>query len=258
MAYTFEDWTNRYEAATQLEPRLFVRLIILQKEKRIDDALDKFKTTIVSKFEAHVAAGLTEGEAAVQGFLDAVAEININLSSLGFLLPLMAPSYPSGSAHVTARYVARFGRFGDIDESDSSPPRRLPVIASDLFGEFKPTLWITPDSCPDDPDELAKRLGLPHFQGHVAYRIELPVEDVAQYTPTCLDAGFFEAWQEPPPRHTGHCGLTRHLETAERIYNEFIVKTADLNSRSLTLQRLPLSGPVRRVNRLQPDYLKDR
>jgi hypothetical protein len=134
MAYTFDDWIARYEAATQREPKLYVRLIILQKEKRIDPTLEIFKMGLLSKFEARVAAGMTEGEAAVQAFSDQIAAIITNLSSFGFLLPLMAPWYSNGSTHVTARYVARFGTFGDIDEFDRFPPRRLPLIALELFG----------------------------------------------------------------------------------------------------------------------------
>lgn len=255
MPTTFDDWKVAYAAATASQPNRYARLVILEKETRIAPALTLFKAALATAFGTRLDRGEAPPDAAVDALEDGIDLISRQRNRFCLLLPLPSPGYSQGRNHVSVRYLTRFSTVGDFDER--APPKRLPATASQVFGA-KPIVWITPDDCPDAPDEVAKRLGLPHFEGQFAYRMNLAVADIRQFIPSCLDAELFPAWQEPPAGHTGPCGMTRHLETGQRIYNEFIIVSHDLGLQALGLELLPLSGPPTRVGRLSPDYLSNR
>lgn len=256
MASTYLDWRSAYDAAAGGSPRLIARRLILEAEDRIPDALDVFIDLLVDAFDVHVTAGGDPPAAALEALEEALRLVSGD-PAFSFLIPMSIHTYDLGTTNLTARYLARFGTFGDIDSDQRAPPR-IPVAFEEAFTASKPTIWFTPDACSTEPDEMAKVLGLPHFEGQIAYQVDVSLPGVPQFIPTCLDAGLFEAWQGPPVGHTGPCGTTRHLETGQRIHNEFVVQTVDVIEQDILLVRLPNPGAVTRVCRLFPDYLVNR
>lgn len=256
MGSTYENWRSAYDAAASGDPRLTARRMILEAEGRVPAAHQLFIDRLVVAFDAQLAVGDAPPQAALAA-LDAVLKAAAEDPRFCYLLSVSAGTYEQATTHVTALYLARFGTFGDID-ADPSAPLRIPVSFNEAFATTKPKIWFTPDDCPRDPDETAKVLGLPHFAAQIAYRIDVALPGVPQFVPTCFDADLFEAWQAPPANHGGPCGRTRHIETGHQIHNEFLVRTVDVHSQGIALDRLPGSGPVVRVGRLHPDYLVNR
>ncbi|MGE0480540.1 MAG: hypothetical protein AB7Q17_08720 [Phycisphaerae bacterium] len=234
----------------------------------------EFRNLICARMHTRLSAGDTATQAAAEALRLAVAEIEDEHKLPGSApawhwtgqLSCAAPVLPAVMfTHMPLRDV---DRYSDTRlDATTTPPESVPIskfkIDSRNAEPCTRWVWLTFDpgtTVPDDPTEVVRTLGLAHFPaGEFLYRIPFDVRASAKFTPTALDARFYEAWAAPPAGYPQPWGLTRDIVDGELRFPELVVDVRALASQT---PRATLVSPDRRnpqrIGPLTPDFMVNR
>ncbi|MBB3937241.1 hypothetical protein [Aureimonas phyllosphaerae] len=257
---TFSDWCSHFTAyllslPTTDRSTLEARYRNLLDEKRLGGAHLLFTSSLVTAFDAVVTSGVHPQEAAAESLESTVQEYAAS-GKLEFLIHA-GRRHDRVYHYATARKILQFGGIGDFDRDD--PPATFRVTSGLLYdGTDKRVIWVTPDDVPNDPDELAQRLGLPHFSNDFVLEFQLDVSDVDAFVPTCFDAGLYEAWMIGPVAEQRVHGRTRHTQTGQRMHRELVVDLQTAQGGFSDATFIPSGATPTRVAPMNPDYMVGR
>lgn len=240
MSYTV--WRQHIDASVKEDDRVAARCWNLEKETRISTAVEEFKRALGERHAQALRTGADGAEAACTVLAAMIDELQrVDCHWLGLL-----PVPPDRAAEIPVRRVTTYvpemvvrnlSLSARLDVNDLHKPIRLKgPLKIDDDGEEQELLarfiWVTFDAdgsgLPDDPHKIVEDLGLAHFpEGQHVFRIDLDVDAVRLFIPTCLDAGLFEAWAPPPDGHDKPWGMTRHLGSGKPARPELLSETQD-------------------------------
>lgn len=269
MAY--KAWRQAF--VSQVAPhdqRQQARLWNLDNERRINKHLGQFRRRLGDRFDWHLRTDIGPGPAAHCALADALKELETVSSKWFGLLPVSATaSVPTTVAtYINSGKIRK--RTATVFLSRGHPARRLrlrgPLKADLIAGGWAPGtrfIWLTFDAgsglpSQTDPTLVKRELGLAHFpKGEFVYRFELTIEPTQTcYTPTCLDAGLYEAWKPPPQPWPHPWGLTRDLTDGQSRWPELLVETTDYRHITSPLGELVSPpGPAVPIGLLEEDFL---
>jgi len=254
----YAEWKAAYDNAVDLETdaqkrdAALARVLNLESETRVNHFKTAFLDELATRFETLCATGKDPTEAAKTALNDA---LHWSWTTKPLRLGLRATSrLDEAYSYASARDLAQHGCLGDINPED--PPARLQIRDGFVFKSVrKPIVWISPDTCPDDPYEVAAGLGLPHFENHILFRLELNLKGISAFVPSCFDARLYEAWQVAPETEATICGRTRHVETGKRLYRELVIETTKAQGNFRVAIRVPRKNTIVKVPSLRPNFL---